>query len=77
MSTLNDKIVIVTGANSGMGMTIVAALADMGATVVMLCDLGDFASIKAFADAFRSKYKRLDILVNNAGFISLDRQYPL
>lgn len=100
MSTLDDKIVIVTGANSGMGMATTAALADMGATVVMLCrdqkrgmealhtlseeserkldlmlcDLGDFASIKAFTDAFRVKYEKLDILVNNAGFISLDRQ---
>ncbi len=100
MSTLNGKTVIVTGANSGMGMATTAALADMGATVVMLgrnekrgmealnilsektdrklelmlCDLGDFSSIKAFTDAFRLKYKKLDILVNNAGFISLDRQ---
>lgn len=100
MSTLNGKIAIVTGANSGMGMATAAALADMGATVVMLCrnekrgmealhilsekterklelmicDLGDFSSIKIFADAFRAKYKRMDILVNNAGFISLDRQ---
>lgn len=100
MSTLDDKIVIVTGANSGMGMATTAALADMGATVVMLCrdqkrgmealhtlseeserkldlmlcDLGEFASIKAFTDAFRVKYEKLDILVNNAGFISLDRQ---
>lgn len=97
----NDgKVALVTGANSGMGMATTAALADMGATVVMLCrnekrgmealntlseksnrklelmlcDLGDFSSIKAFADAFRSKYVKLDILVNNAGFISLDRQ---
>jgi len=100
MSTLNGRTVIVTGANSGMGMATTATLADMGATVVMLCrnekrgmealhilseksdrklelmicDLGDFSSIKAFTDAFRSKYKKLDILVNNAGFISLDRQ---
>lgn len=100
MSTLNGKIALVTGANSGMGMATTAALADMGATVVMLCrnekrgeeafhalsekadrklelmicDLGDFSSIKAFADALRSKYQKLDILVNNAGFISLDRQ---
>jgi len=100
MSTLNGKIALVTGANSGMGMATTAALADMGATVVMLCrnekrgiealnilsekpdrklelmicDLGDFSSIKTFADDFSSKYKNLDILVNNAGFISLDRQ---
>lgn len=100
MSLLNEKIAIVTGANSGMGMATAAALADMGATVVMLCrnekrgkkafnilskksdrklelmlcDLGDFSSIKAFVGKFRKKYTKLDILVNNAGFISLDRQ---
>lgn len=100
MSILNGKTVIVTGANSGMGMATAAAMADMGATVVMLCrsekrgeeafhilseksgrkldlmicDLGDFASIKAFVKEFRTKYDSLDILVNNAGFISLDRQ---
>lgn len=97
---MNGKTVIVTGANSGMGMATAAAMADMGATVVMLCrsekrgeeafhilseksgrkldlmicDLGDFASIKAFVKEFRTKYDSLDILVNNAGFISLDRQ---
>lgn len=100
MMTLKDKIAIVTGANSGMGKATAAALADMGATVVMvcrsekrglealkqlqekserklelmLCDLGDFSSIRAFTDVFRTKYKKIDILVNNAGFISLDRQ---
>ncbi len=100
MLVLNGKTAIVTGANSGMGMATAAALADMGAAVVMLCrnekrgkdalnklsekadrklelmlcDLGDLASVKAFADAFRVKYEKLDILVNNAGFISLDRQ---
>jgi len=100
MTSLNGKIALVTGANSGMGMATTKALADMGATVVMLCrnekrgiealrtlsekserklevmfcDLGDFSSIRTFADAFREKYEKLDILVNNAGFISLDRQ---
>jgi len=100
MKSLNGKIALVTGANSGMGMATTKALADMGATVVMLCrnekrgrkafnilkeksdrkldimfcDLGDFSSIRAFAEAFHQKYEKLDILVNNAGFISLDRQ---
>lgn len=37
MTTLNGKIALVTGANSGMGMATTATLADMGATVVMLC----------------------------------------
>lgn len=98
--TMKDKIVIVTGANSGMGLATAATLADRGAVVVMLCrneqrgrealqilsenaerklelmlcDLGDFSSIRAFTYEFRGKYGKLDILVNNAGFISLDRQ---
>ena len=37
MSDLQDKIAIVTGANSGMGMATVKALSDKGATVIMLC----------------------------------------
>ena len=100
MPMLNGKTAIVTGANSGMGMATAAALADMGACVVMLCrnerrgkealeklsekadrkldlmlcDLADLSSVRAFANVFRAKYETLDILVNNAGFISLDRQ---
>ncbi len=100
MGRLDNKLAIVTGANSGMGMATVEALSDEGAKVIMLCrsekrgqealqklmekgkrdielilcDLGDFSSIRAFADEVKSKYSKLDILVNNAGFISLDRQ---
>ncbi len=99
--SLEGKIAIVTGANSGMGMATTAALADKGAKVIMLCrseergkealtklmenkdrrlelilcDLGDYDSIRSFAKQVRAKYDRIDILVNNAGFISLDRQF--
>ena len=41
---------------------------------LVLCDLGDYDSIRHFAKEVRAKYDRIDILVNNAGFISLDRQ---
>jgi NAD(P)-dependent dehydrogenase (short-subunit alcohol dehydrogenase family) len=35
----------------------------------MPLDLGDLASVRRFADAFRDKYDRLDLLVNNAGIM--------
>ena len=41
---------------------------------LMLCDLGDLASIRDFISLVKEKYEKIDILVNNAGFISLDRQ---
>ena len=41
---------------------------------LILCDLGDYDSIRGFARTVKAKYARIDILVNNAGFISLDRQ---
>ena len=100
MGRLDEKIAIVTGANSGMGMATTKALADEGATVIMLCrsekrgrealeslkenkdrkldlilcDLGDYESIRTFIKQVKDKYGKVDILVNNAGFISLDRQ---
>ena len=100
MAQLTNKLALVTGANSGMGMATVEALSDAGARVVMLCrseargrealekltagkdreielmlcDLGEYESIRSFAAEFKKKFGKLDILVNNAGFISLDRQ---
>jgi len=100
MGRLNNKLAIVTGANSGMGMATVEALSDEGAKVIMLCrsekrgkealqklsekkdrqlelmlcDLGEYDSIRSFVSQVKEKYKKIDVLVNNAGFISLDRQ---
>lgn len=95
-------LAVVTGANSGMGRATVAALADKGYEVIMLCrdakrgeealnalreekkerhielilcDLGNYASIRNFANAISKKGQIIDVLVNNAGFISLDRQF--
>ncbi|MGB1253656.1 MAG: SDR family oxidoreductase [Candidatus Promineifilaceae bacterium] len=96
-----EKIVIVTGANSGIGKETALSLAKQGATVVMvcrnqargsaalneikqasgsenvhlmLCDMGSFASIRAFATQFKAQYDRLDVLVNNAGLMNSSRQ---
>lgn len=41
---------------------------------LILCDLGNYASIRAFANLVRKSHDHIDILINNAGFISLDRQ---
>ena len=35
------------------------------------CDLQDFASVRAAAEAIKAKYERLDVLCNNAGVMAL------
>lgn len=40
-----------------------------GSSEVMKLDLGSFASIRSFAEAFTTKFDRLDGLVNNAGIM--------
>jgi NAD(P)-dependent dehydrogenase (short-subunit alcohol dehydrogenase family) len=97
---LQGKVMVVTGANSGIGYESALAFARKGATVVMACrslekgnearakilrespsalvevlalDLGDLASVRAFADAFTANYARLDVLLNNAGVMAVPR----
>ena len=98
---MNGKVVIVTGANAGMGLAAVTELAKAGAEVIMacrsrqrgeqarakalaesgaahielmLCDLGNFESIRSFCASFAERYSRLDVLINNAGVVSLKRE---
>ena len=95
------KYVLITGANSGMGLAATVEMARRGATVIMacrsrqrgeealteakrrsgseqihlmLCDLGSFASIRAFAEAFKAAYPVLDVLMNNAGVVTIKRE---
>ncbi len=101
MKSMTGKVVIVTGANAGMGLAAVIELAKAGAEVIMacrsrqrgeearakalaesgaphiglmLCDLGNFESIRSFCASFAERYARLDVLINNAGVVSLKRE---
>eukprot|EP00281_Chroomonas_sp_CCMP1168_P021198 CAMPEP_0206222834 /NCGR_PEP_ID=MMETSP0047_2-20121206/6168_1 /ASSEMBLY_ACC=CAM_ASM_000192 /TAXON_ID=195065 /ORGANISM="Chroomonas mesostigmatica_cf, Strain CCMP1168" /LENGTH=317 /DNA_ID=CAMNT_0053645679 /DNA_START=17 /DNA_END=970 /DNA_ORIENTATION=- len=42
----------------------------VGSAEVILCDLSDLDSVRAFASKFKSKYTHLHILVNNAGIMA-------
>lgn len=50
------------------------ATAPSGRVVVMPLDLASFASIRAFAGAFRERFDRLDVLMNNAGVMAIARK---
>lgn len=90
---LENRTIIVTGANSGIGKAAAIQLASMGANVVMACrsaergaqaredvcrqanssqvelmlvDMASQASIRRFAEEFKTKHPRLDVLIHNA-----------
>ena len=70
-----NKVVIVTGGTSGIGLAAVNALRAKGCTVYALsrqgdipCDVSDEASARAAVQTVLEKEERIDILVNCAGF---------
>lgn len=63
---LEGKIAIVTGANSGMGKATVAALADMGATVIMMCR-DKKRGRDAFLDLRKKKKRKIDLMFGDLG----------
>lgn len=69
MSTLTNKLALVTGANSGMGMATAAALADMGATVVMLCR-NEKRGKEAFHTLSEKSDRKLDLMYCDLGDFS-------
>ena len=95
-------VVVITGANTGLGFESAKEIAKAGGRRVVLAvrsvergetaktrilaavpgasvdvmaiDLADFASVRAFADAFKAKYDRLDVLMNNSGVMALPQR---
>lgn len=62
----NKKIAIVTGANSGMGKATVAALADQGYRVIMLCRNKERGE-EALADLLGSKKRVIQLMLCDLG----------
>ncbi len=94
--SLEGKIAVVTGANTGLGYETAKALAKKGAHVIMACrdlrkakaamgkikeaypqaslsmevlDLGELASVRAFAENVKQAHAHLHLLINNAGLM--------
>jgi NAD(P)-dependent dehydrogenase (short-subunit alcohol dehydrogenase family) len=66
---MEQKIALVTGANSGMGKATVAALADKGMHVVMLCR-SEKRGREAFDDLTQNKGRSIDLMLCDLGSMS-------
>ena len=75
MERFDGKIVVVTGGAQGIGKCICECFEKAGATVCMIDtqpggyfqgDIGDQATLEAFATKIIADYGRVDVLVNNA-----------
>ncbi|MGB4660411.1 MAG: SDR family oxidoreductase [Mobilitalea sp.] len=69
-----EKIVLVTGANSGMGKATVAALADTGAMVVMLCR-DQVRGTQALEELSTIADRKLDLMLCDLGDLSSIRTF--
>jgi protochlorophyllide reductase len=69
MPDLTDKVAVVTGANSGLGLEISTRLADHGATVVMACR--NSSKAEAAANAIRRQVPHADLEVGRLDLADL------
>lgn len=73
---MNGKTVLVTGANSGMGKATVAALADMGARVVMLCR-SEESGRQAWNEVMKEPGRDVSLMLCDLGSMESIRQFVL
>ena len=76
----HDYQVVLACRNEAMGQSALESLNrefPNGSAQLMLVDMSDLESIKAFADAFSGKHATLDILHNNAGAFSFSKERAL
>jgi NAD(P)-dependent dehydrogenase (short-subunit alcohol dehydrogenase family) len=81
---MEGKVVVITGANRGIGAAAVQAFSDAGASVAALsrqpaaaeglvmplsCDVSDWDQVQRAVAAVLDRWGRIDVLVNNAGVI--------
>ena len=74
MGRLDNKLAIVTGANSGMGMATVEALSDEGARVIMLCR-NEKRGREAFEKLMEKKDRQIELMFCDLGDYSSIRLF--
>lgn len=99
MKAFKNKVVVITGAGSGIGLALAEEFAKKGALLALndvneanlqaatealssstqvfsrAFDVGNEASMQAFAEAVYAHYQRVDVLINNAGVVQGNTEF--